>query len=149
LKALFVLAAVAIGLLAGCDGDARRSKLAGTWQRNLAFDSGNGRATIVLDREGKFTERVEICDSGTDEAKTIPYAGLWLTDGDTFTLRYLEEDGRHYSGRYVRFTTLFLTSVTHERLIGRDELGSRTVTYERVEGAQPGTSLICAPQRRS
>jgi hypothetical protein len=125
-----------LALIAGCDdADAHRAKLAGTWQRDIAFEGGKARATLVLEQKGNFTERLQVVYDSSGNVETTEYAGQWLTDGSSFTLRYLRENGRQYGGKYIRFTTLQLTSVTSEQFVGRNELRSQDVTFRRVDGA--------------
>lgn len=136
MRALILLAVCTLSLVAGCDdADEHRARLTGTWQRDIELQDGKGCAILVLERKGNFTERLYISDSnGT--AQTIEYGGQWLTNGSSFTLRYLRENGRQYGGGIVRFLTLQLTSVTSEEFVGRDERQSRDVIYHRANGAQ-------------
>jgi hypothetical protein len=134
MRALVLVAVCVLALLGGCDdADMHRAKLAGTWQRDVVFEGGKGRTTLVLEQKGNFTERLQVVDSNGN-LETIEYAGQWLTDGSSFTLRYLRENGRQYGGGIVRFTTLQLKSVTSEQFVGRNELRSQDVTYRRVDG---------------
>jgi hypothetical protein len=136
MRALVFVALCMLAWLGGCDdADAHRARLSGTWQRDVVFEGGKGRATLFLERKGNFTERLQVSDSNGN-LETIEYAGQWLTDGSSFTLRNLRENGRQYGGGVIRFTTLQLTSVTSEQFVGRNELRSQDVTFRRVDGPQ-------------
>lgn len=139
MKATVWMAVLLLALLGCGDGttyrENPRARLAGTWQREMTFDGAKGRATIILAPEGKFTERLQVTGPGGNVEK-VDFAGVWLTDGSSFTLRYLQENGRPYSGGKIHFLTLLLTSVTPREFTGRDELGSRDVSYQRAESGQ-------------
>jgi len=136
MRALLVLAAFTMSLLAGCgDADAQRAKLAGTWQRDVELADGKACAILVLEHKGQFTESLHVFGSN-GYSQHVEYGGQWLTNGSSFTLRYLRENDRQYSGGKIRFLTLQLTSVSIDKFVGRDELRSRDVSFVRVRGPQ-------------
>jgi hypothetical protein len=132
-----LLAATVLLLALGCtDADQERAKLAGTWHREIQFESGKACVVLVLELKGEFTERVVVADPPKGTTQTTEYRGQWLKNGSSFTLRYLRENGRQYGGGIVRFQTLQIKQVSKESIVGRDELRSRDVVWRRADGSQ-------------
>jgi hypothetical protein len=135
-----LICAFTVALLSACDngpasdGDPR-SKLVGAWQREFEFRGAKGRTVVALGVDRKFTERVELVESD-GRARRQEFAGEWSFDGIKFTRRYLQENGRQYSGGRLRFVTLDLTSVTDKQIVGRDNIRGEEVVFQRAEGGR-------------
>jgi hypothetical protein len=133
-------AAVVVALLAACSGEATgdgepQSKLVGTWQQDFEFQGAKGHLVLALGADRKFTESIELLEAD-GRTQRQDYAGEWAFDGTQFTRRYLQENGRRYSGGKLRFATLDVTSVTGKEMTGKDNLRGEVVVYRR---AGPGT----------
>lgn len=132
------IAAIAIPLLfAGCDDaesvriDETRTKLVGTWQRAGESDDRNGRRVLKLGKDGKFTDRSERV--GSDGAvERQEYAGEWSYDGTHLKRRFLQENGRQFSGGKMRFATFPIKAVSASEFVVNDNIEGRDVTYRRV-----------------
>lgn len=124
-------------LLGGCDSaesarvDETRAKLVGTWQRTVESDSGKGRRVLTLGRDGKFTDRSErVSSDGAPERQE--YAGEWSYDGTHLKRRFLQENGRQFSGGKMRYATFRLKAVSASEFVVDDNIEGRDVTYRRV-----------------
>ena len=66
------------------------------------------------------------------------YAGEWSYDGTNFKRRYLQENGRQFSGGKIRYATFPLASVSPSELVVDDKIQGSKVIYRRVtEGTRP------------
>jgi hypothetical protein len=129
--------------MSACDSgtmrhDDPKSKLVGTWQREVEFQGAKGQLVLALGANRKFTERVELLEPD-GRTQRQEYTGEWAYDGVKFTRRYLRENGRQYSGGKIRFATLDLTSVTSREMVGKDNIRGEVVAYQRTgdKGLQP------------
>jgi hypothetical protein len=134
---------LAVALLGACSGEATgdgdsdpKSKLVGTWQQDFEFQGAKAHLVLALGADRKFTERIEFLEPD-GRTQRQDYAGEWAYDGLKFTRRYLQENGRQYSGGKLRFATLDLTSITNREMVGKDNLRGEVVVYRR---AAPGAS---------
>lgn len=144
LMKLGLTAAIVILLLfAGCDStesvriDETRAKLVGTWQRGVELDSGKGRRVLTLGKDGKFTDRSDrVGSDGSPERQE--YAGEWSYDGTYLKRRFLQENGRQFSGGKMRYATFQLKAVSASEFVVNENIEGRDVTYRRVS---EGTKL--------
>jgi hypothetical protein len=129
------MAALVSASVSGCDSrpaDDPKSKLVGTWQEEFEFRGAQGHLVLVLGEDRKFIEQVALVEP--DGRKQVQeYVGEWSFDGIKFTRRYLQENGRQYSGAKLRFASLDLTSVTSKEIVGKDNLRGVEVIYRRAE----------------
>ena len=135
-SALFSLV-LAATLQAGCNSnesariDETRQKLVGTWLREVDSNGTKHRRLIVLGREGKFTDRVHtVSPDGRSERQE--HAGEWSYDGTNLKRRYLQENGRQFSGGKIRFATFPLKAVSASELVANDNIEGVEVVYRRV-----------------
>ena len=129
--------AVATALLtSACDNaesvriDETRTKLIGTWQRAVEPGSGE-RRVLTLGKDGKFTDRSERAGSA-GAVERHEYGGEWSYDGTHLKRRFLQENGRQFSGGKIRFATFQLKAVTASEFVVNDNIEGRDVTYRRV-----------------
>ncbi len=135
---LGLMAAIVIPLLfAGCDTaesvriDETRAKFIGTWQRGVELDSGKGRRVLTLGKDGKFMDRSDrVGSDGSLERQE--YAGEWSYDGTYLKRRFLQENGRQFSGGKIRYATFQLKAVSASEFVVNDSIEGRDVTYRRV-----------------
>lgn len=136
------LVAVA-SLLAGCDSAESqriaqvRSQLAGTWSTSFLAEDARVRHHMVLQPDGKFTQRVHITPpDGPDER--VELTGEWSYDGSNFKRRYLTENGRKFAGASIRYATFPLVSVSDTELVTQDTINGGQRVYQRErQQAQP------------
>ena len=135
---LGLIAAIVIPLFcAGCDSaesvriDETSAKLVGSWQTIVEPESLNGRRLLTLQKDGKFTDRSErIAADGAVERQE--YAGEWSYDGTNLKRRFLQENGRQFSGGKIRFATFQLKAVSVSEFTVNDSIKGRDVTFRRV-----------------
>lgn len=138
----FVAAALVLVGLFGCDEDiARREqmrgRLVGTWSEDSASGQAVMRRVLALSADGKFTDRVVLSSPGTAPEQRV-LAGEWSYDGTNLKRRYLQENGRQFSGGSMRYATSPLKSVSDAELVLEDTVQQREARYRRVaEGTQP------------
>ena len=134
-RLLFFVATACVAFFSACDSgpDADpKSKLVGTWQRQFEFQGAKARTIVTLGADRKFTEKLELVEPG-GQMQRQDYAGEWSYDGNNFTRRYLQENGRQFSGGKMRFATLELKSVTSKEFLGRDNVGGVEYVFQRAE----------------
>ena len=143
MKRWLFLPFLALTLLAGCDNiesariEETRTKLAGTWLRTSDFENARVRRVLVLSGDGKFIDGARVTTAGRPEERR-ELAGEWSYDGMNLKRRYLEENGRKFSGGKIRYATFRLLSVDASELVLDDNIEGRKVSYQRVpEGTQP------------
>lgn len=143
MRPLLLASFLALAILAGCDNpesarvDDTRSKLTGTWLRETEADGSKLRRVLALGGNGKFIERMLITHSDR-AAEKREFAGEWSYDGTNLKRRYLQENGRQFSGGTMRYATFPIGSITQSELVINDNIAGREVSYRRVaEGAQP------------
>lgn len=138
---LFPIAA-ALSLLAGCDAaqgsrtDEVRTQLVGTWLDEAESGQVKIRRVLALGADGKFSDRLAVTTAG--EAERSEYAGEWSYDGTNFKRRFLQENGRQYSGGKIRYATFPLVSVSRSEFTVNDNIRGAQVVFRRVpEGTIP------------
>lgn len=134
---------LALALLAGCDNeeslriDETRAKLVGTWMRESESPGGKSRRVLFLDQQGKFADRIH-AKAADGQSERLDYAGEWSYDGINLKRRYLQENGRSFSGGKIRYATQPLVSVSASELVTRDTAEGVELVYRRVlEGTEP------------
>jgi hypothetical protein len=142
-RTLLPCALVALTLLAGCDSAESlrvaetRAQLAGTWLRELDDETTKVRRVLALGTDGKFSDRLVVTTAG-QPAERQEAAGEWSYDGTHLKRRYLQENGRQFSGGKMRYATFPLVSVGRSDLVLNDNLQGREVSFRRVpDGTQP------------
>lgn len=142
IRALFI-SITAVLLLASCENaeslriEETRTKLVGTWVREDNAEGEKARRVLSLGADGKFVDRILITSSdGQSERKEL--AGEWSYDGINLKRRFLQENGRQFSGGGMRYATFALVSVGASEFVINDNIVGREVSYRKtVEGTQP------------
>lgn len=114
-----------------------QAQLVGTWLLESEAGSVKSRRVLALERDGKFIDRFTVTTSGGNPEK-LEYAGEWSFDGMNLKRRFLQENGRQYSGGKIRFATFPLISVSANELVVDDNIQGRKLIFGRV---QKGTQL--------
>ncbi len=132
-----VLVAFTAALVVGCDSaetrriEDTRMLLVGTWSHEVRRNGARIQRLVSLDGGGKFTDHIVLTGAdGAVERKEL--AGEWSYDGTNLKRRYLQENGRQFSGGSMRYTTFPLVSVAGSELVVSDTLEGRQVSYRRV-----------------
>jgi hypothetical protein len=143
MKLTFFPALLMVVLMAGCDNaesvrmDETRAQLVGTWLREVESGSMKSRRVLSLSQEGKFVDRIQATAAG-GQSERLDYAGEWSYDGTNLKRRYLQENGRQFSGGKIRYATQPLVSVSSSELVTKDNVAGVELVYHRVlEGTQP------------
>src|SRR5689334_5690937 len=108
--ALMAVALLAGFHLVGCsDAESARieqtqARLVGTWLLESESGTVKSRRVLTLTGEGKFRDKVAITSSGATSEK-IEYGGEWSYDGANLKRRFLQENGRQFSGGKIRYAT--------------------------------------------
>jgi hypothetical protein len=130
-------------VLAGCDDpesvrvEETRARLVGSWLEEAESGGAKSRRVVFLGADGKFTDRIVVSSSGT-AAERREFAGEWSFDGTNLKRRYMQENGRQFSGGGMRFATVPVKSVTPSELVIDDNVQGREGRYRRVgDGTQP------------
>lgn len=133
------IAALALAvLLMGCDNseDARaaetRSRLAGSWLREVEADGVRVRRVLALDEGGKFSERALIVTADGRETRE-EHAGKWTYDGTNLKRKYTHMNGRQVGGGRMVYATYELKSFTRSEFLAKDHVGGRELSYGRVQ----------------
>ena len=142
IRALFI-SITAVLLLASCENaeslriEETRTKLVGTWVREDNAQGEKARRVLSLGADGKFVDRILITSSdGQSERQEL--AGEWSYDGINLKRRFLQENGRQFSGGGMRYATFALVSVGASEFVINDNIVGREVSYRKtVEGTQP------------
>lgn len=114
-----------------------QSQLVGTWLRAYAENGTQVRRILVLNPDGKFSEKVSIVEKGTP-AQRKSHAGEWLFDGTNLKRRYTSINGEPVRAPAAPFATFEVTFPTRSEFIGTDHIHKRDVRYQRVDaGTQP------------
>ncbi|OOG42239.1 hypothetical protein [Polaromonas sp. A23] len=142
-KTILLPLLVALALAAGCDNeesartDETRAKLVGTWLREAESGGVKSRRVLSLSQDGKFADRIH-ATAADGQSERLDYAGEWSYDGTNLKRRYLQENGRQFSGGKIRYATQPLVSVSSSELVTRDNAGGIELVYQRApEGTQP------------
>jgi hypothetical protein len=138
IRALLSTVLLAVTALVGCSRaeDARieetRAKLVGTWLEEAEPDTTSARRILSLKADGKFTDEVEIPGPDAPSERRL-LAGEWSYDGVNLKRRYLQENGRQFSGGRIRYATFPLSAVTQSEFLVDDNIRKRQARYRRVE----------------
>ena len=65
----------------------------------------------------------------------MEFAREWSYDGSNLKRRFLQENGRQYSGGGMRFATFPLLSVNSAKFVVDDRIAKKKVTYRRTGDA--------------
>jgi hypothetical protein len=143
MKLTFFPVLLMVVLMAGCDNaesvrmDETRAQLVGTWLREVESGSMKSRRVLSLSQEGKFVDRIHTT-AADGQSERLDYAGEWSYDGTNLKRRYLQENGRQFSGGKIRYATQPLVSVSSSELVTKDNVAGVELVYHRVlEGTQP------------
>jgi hypothetical protein len=114
-----------------------RDRLVGTWLREYQDHMTVVRRVLVLDADGRFSERVVAGGDGPRIAEH-EHAGEWRFDGTNLKRRYTKMDGKQPAAPIVPFATLELRFASRDEFVGIDNVHGRQVRYRRVlEGTLP------------
>ena len=140
---LVLLVMAGMGGLWGCDTaqDRRteevRAQLVGTWLHEAESGRVKQRRVLTLGSDGQFRDRLSVATAGEGTARQ-DFGGEWSYDGTHFKRRYLQQDGRQFSGGKIRFATFPLVSVSRTDFVVDDNIQGEKVTFRRVpEGTEP------------
>ena len=140
---LVCLVVAMAALLAGCDSaegartEGIRGQLVGSWQTEAESGRVKLRRVLSLGPDGKFSDRLVVTTSG-EGTQRREYAGEWSYDGTNFKRRFLQENGRQYSGGKIRYATFPLISISPSDFVVDDNVQGAKVTFRRVpEGTSP------------
>lgn len=135
--------AAVVTLLAGCDSaqSARtediRGQLVGTWLTEAESGKVKLRRVLSLGTDGRFSERLVATTTG-EGVERQEYAGEWSYDGTNFKRRFLQENGRQYSGGKIRYATFPLVSISPSEFVVDDNVQGAKVAFRRVaDGTNP------------
>jgi hypothetical protein len=138
-----VLVGFGAAVLAGCGDpeaariDEARARLVGTWLMESESGFVKSRRVLSLAADGKFVDRESVA-TGNEPVQRQVYAGEWSYDGMNFKRRFLQENGRQYSGGKIRFATFPLVSVSDRELVLDDNIRGERIAYRRVaDGTEP------------
>lgn len=139
----FLATTLALVLLTGCNDPESlriaetRTRLVGTWYEEAGNGTVTARRVLSLRAEGKFTDHIVRSVTGSAPERK-EFAGEWSYDGTNLKRRYMQENGRQFSGGGMRFATFPLKSVTASELVVDDNVQGRESRFRRVaEGTQP------------
>lgn len=142
IRALFT-SITAVLLLASCENaeslriEETRTKLVGTWVREDNAEGEKARRVLSLGADGKFVDRI-LTTSSDGQPERRELAGEWSYDGINLKRRFLQENGRQFSGGGMRYATFALVSVGASEFVINDNIVGREVSYRKtVEGTQP------------
>lgn len=132
---ILIIAASTVG--AGCGSEdpamsATRAKLVGTWLEEQEPATASPRRVLSLKADGKFTDEILMSVPGSSPDKR-ELAGEWSYDGVNLKRRYLQENGRQFSGGGMRYATFTLKAVTDAELVLDDNIQKREARYRRLE----------------
>ncbi len=114
-----------------------QAKLVGAWLFESEAEGLKVRRVLTLDGKGTFSERLALTSS-EGRVETLEYAGEWSYDGTYLKRRFLQENGRQYSGGKIRFATFPLVAVSAKEMVVDDNIQKRQVAFSRVaEGMRP------------
>ena len=138
-----LISVVALLLMTGCENaeslriEETRTKLVGTWLREDSSEGGKTRRVLSLGADGKFVDRILITsEDGRSERRE--FAGEWSFDGKNLKRRFLQENGRQYSGGGMRYATFALVSIGSSEFVVNDNIVGREASYRKTaEGTQP------------
>lgn len=143
MKCALSILIVALSLLMGCDNaesmriEETQTKLVGTWLREDNAQDELTRRVLSLSADGKFVERILVAPQG-GQPERREYAGEWSFDGKNLKRRFLQENGRQYSGGGMRYATFALISAGPSEFVVNDNIVGGEASYRKVaEGTRP------------
>ena len=114
-----------------------QERLVGTWLREYHDGSAKVRRVLVLNSDGRFSERAVATAAGALVAEHS-HAGEWRFDGTNLKRRYTRMNGRKPSAPTVPFLTFEVRFESPDDLVGVDNVRRHQVRYRRVvEGTAP------------
>ena len=128
-RALF-LSIAALFLVAGCENadslriEETRSKLVGTWLRDDGTDGEKSLRLLYLGADGKFVDSISMSNSEGRIERT-ELSGEWSYDGKSLKRRFLQENGRQFSGGRMRYATFTLVSAETSEFVVNDNIVGR------------------------
>jgi hypothetical protein len=129
--------------MSGCDNaeslriDETRTKLVGTWLREDIVEGEKSRHVLSLGADGKFVDRI-LFASKDGQFERREFSGEWSYDGTNLKRRFLQENGRQYSGGGLRYATFSLVTDGSSEFVVNDNIVGREASYRRTaEGTQP------------
>ena len=135
MRPLLAILLVAFGV-SGCTEDPSmaetRANLVGTWLEESEPGRVSARRVLSLKADGKFTDEILASESGSSPERR-ELAGEWSYDGLNLKRRYLQENGRQFSGGSMRYATFPLKAVTRSEFVLEDTIQKRQAKYRRVE----------------
>lgn len=135
-RALF-LSIAALFLVAGCENadslriEETRSKLVGTWLREDGTDGEKSPRLLYLGADGKFVDSISMSNSEGRIERT-ELSGEWSYDGKSLKRRFLQDNGRQFSGGRMRYATFTLVSAETSEFVVNDNIVGREVRYRRT-----------------
>lgn len=137
MRELLLTLLVAATALAGCSLEdpataQTRARLVGTWLEQPGPAAASGRRVLSLKADGKFTDEIVDSASGASPQRR-EFAGEWSYDGTNLKRRYLQENGRQFSGGGMRYATFPLKAVTQSEMVLEDNVQKREAVYRRIE----------------
>lgn len=140
MRALVSIITMAAAALTACSAqdDARieqtRARLIGTWIEEPEPGSTTARRVLSLGADGKFT--YVIFATVSDPARErMELGGEWSYDGSNLKRRFLQENGRQFSGGGIRYATFPLKEVTDSEFVVEDNIRKRRARYRRIGSA--------------
>ena len=103
----------------------------GAWLREFEEKGVAVRRVLVLETDGKFSEKVRIVEAGGAVTAQV-HAGLWFFDGTNLKRKYTSMNGKPPAAPTISFVTFELKFVSKNEFIGIDRVRRREVRYQRV-----------------
>lgn len=134
---MLFISVLAVLLAAGCESadsnrtEETRNKLVGTWLREDSAESEKFHRVLTLGADGKFFDRI-LTSSSEGRSERSEFSGEWSYDGTNLKRRFLQENGRQFSGGSMRYATFALVSVGVSEFVVNDNLVGRKVRYRRI-----------------
>lgn len=134
-----VLAGLVSLLLVSCDHplnddlseEVIQDRLLGAWLREFEEKGVAVRRVLVLETDGKFSEKVRIVEAGGAVTAQV-HTGLWFYDGTNLKRKYTSMNGKPPAAPTISFVTFELKFVSKNEFIGIDRVRRREVRYQRV-----------------
>lgn len=139
MRQINLLTTLAFLLIGGCDTqqdiriEQTRAQLIGTWREEADSDNDVEQRLLTLGSDGKFKVELQVVTSSASRER-LELGGEWTFDGTHLKRRFLQENGRQFSGGKIRFATFPIQQVTESSFVMEDNIRKRLVKYHRVEG---------------
>lgn len=115
----------------GADADTR-SKLVGTWLREIDEGGFKVRRVLVLESDGRFHESTRAVDAD-GSARRATAEGYWIFDGLNFKRKYTKVESHQFAGGRITFATFQIRFASAKEFTGIDNVRKVEVTYRRVD----------------